>query len=129
MFRTSIVHPQRRFQAECCKFCMWYFSYAKYHLYIFTTYPDLRKNRIAFTRKSGTTWFGTSCAAQHLEKQYSCPVRSCIRPCNKPVNYYIISFCCKCMLLCSYNQHLAKNTLITSGIARYSRKNNYNIQK
>ena len=24
MFRTSIVHPQERFQAVCCKFGMWH---------------------------------------------------------------------------------------------------------
>ena len=27
MFRTSIVHPQERLQAVCCKFGMWYFAY------------------------------------------------------------------------------------------------------
>ena len=27
MFRTSMVHPQERFQAVCCKFGMWCFAY------------------------------------------------------------------------------------------------------
>ena len=67
MFRTSIVHPQERFQAVCYKFGMWYFAY-------YSIRPDVMQPHIIWTyrvvRKIPHTKFATYSLKTLLRMDY-----------------------------------------------------------